>query len=58
MEYHGLKINLAELAMVLTALGAMVTAWKGGKAAHKAKDAKPSPKPEEERNGTENRPGN
>lgn len=32
MNYKGLHINLAELAMVLTALGALITAWRGGKA--------------------------
>lgn len=39
MEFRGLKINLAELAMVLTALGAFITAWRGQKAA-KAKAEK------------------
>jgi hypothetical protein len=36
MTFKGLHINLAEVAMVLTALGALITAWRGGKAAKKA----------------------
>lgn len=39
MTFKGLHINLAELAMVLTALGALITAWRGGKAAKRSKDA-------------------
>jgi len=35
MEFRGLKINLAELAMALTALGALITAWRGARAVRK-----------------------
>lgn len=40
MTFKGLHINLAEVAMVLTALGALITAWRGHKAAKNAEKGK------------------
>lgn len=52
MTYKGIHINLAELAMVLTALGALITAWRGGKAVKDSKkDAGPA-EPESEKGKT------
>lgn len=56
MEFKGLKINLAELAMALTALGALISAWRGSKAAKK-KESAGKGKVQNEPDDTENRPG-
>lgn len=56
MNYKGLHINLAELAMVLTALGALITAWRGGKAVQAAKKDAEAEKGKQ--NGSESGTGN
>jgi hypothetical protein len=55
MNYKGLHINLAEVAMVITALGAFLAAWRGGKAAKDSRKGKEAEKGEAD--GTENHDG-
>lgn len=53
MNYKGIHINLAELAMVLTALGALITAWRGGKAVKASNEVKASKEAEAEKGKTD-----